>query len=144
VVFDGGIIAGRAQSSEAITFQMPQVPGGMHHVQVRNPTDDTISTARGINVETRPEITSIRRGVEGVNYYELVIEGRNFLQGSVVSVDGKRISSAAFGEVEQIYYGGCDSIIYRRHPYDSSNKTIRIQVINPSGEESTLYVLSAP
>jgi hypothetical protein len=116
----------------------------MHHVQVRNPTDDTTSTARGINVETRPEITSVRRGVEGVNYYELIIEGRNFLQGSVVSVDGKRISSAGFGEKEQILYVGCDSIIYQRHPYDSSAKSIRIQVINPTGEESGLYVISAP
>jgi hypothetical protein len=112
---------------------------------VRNLGDDTVSPPVALTIETKPEILAVRRGTELVNAYELVIEGRNFLQGSVLIVDGKRLyGGGSGGERERIYYGGCESLTYLRFPYDTTPRSISLQVVNPTGEESNIYQMSSP
>lgn len=145
VAFDGALVPSAFQGSELITFTLPQVPGGLHHVQVRNLAEDTVSAPLALTIETRPEILSVRRGADLVNAYELVVEGRNFLQGSSLVVDGRRLSAGSGGgERDRVYYGGCDSITYLRFPYDTTPREMRLQVVNPTGEESNIYTMSTP
>lgn len=145
VIFDGAAIPAKFASPELITFSVPQVAGGLHQIQVKNP-EDVISGATGLFIDTRPEIFNVRLGNDVVNYYELLIDGRNFLQGSALVVDGKRltIGNTSQNDREKLIYNGCEGFIYLRYPYDSSLKTIRLQVINPNNEESRIFTITAP
>ena len=161
VLFDGAAIRSRYSSAEALSFSVPQVSGGLHQVQVKNP-DDTVSGQLGLMIDSRPEITRLSRGEEYVNYYNLIIEGRNFMQDSSLvvteertieetpsrlSVDVRRISSgsASSTEREQIIFINCNQIIYQRHPYSTVPKNFKVQVISPgNGGESSIVSISAP
>ncbi|WP_343213512.1 IPT/TIG domain-containing protein [Geomobilimonas luticola] len=145
VLFDGAVIASRFGSEEALSFTTPTVAGGLHQIQVKNP-EDTMTIPLALMINSRPEVTSVSQGNDYVNYYELIIEGRNFLQGSVLTVDGKRLgsSSGPAGERERLIYFDCNRLVYERHPYDSTPKNFRLQVVNQNGEESAVVQVTAP
>jgi IPT/TIG domain len=161
VIFDGSIIRTRFISPESLGISAPQIAGGLHQVQVKNP-DGALSGVIGLIIDARPEITGVTRGEEFVNYYNLIIEGRNFQQDSSLvvmqqkslqenptqfSVDVKRIStgSGSVTEQEQLIYINCNRVVYQRHPYSTTPKNFSIQVINPgSSGESSVISVSAP
>ena len=160
IMFDGAAVKSRFSSPEAITFMAPQVAGGLHQVQVKN-SEDAVSGVLGLVIDARPEITGISQGEEHVNFYNLIVDGRNFQQNSVlvvmeersleesssrVSLDVKRITSGGSSatEREQIVYVNCNRIIYRRYPYSTFPKNLRIQVVNPDSSESSVASVSAP
>ena len=146
VLLDGAAIKNRTLSRESISFNVPsQLFSGLHQVQVKNPTDE-VSGPVALFINSKPEILRVSQGEEFVNYYELIIEGQNFLQGSTLVVDGARLNSGAgpAGERERIIYIDCNRLIYQRHPYDSSQKSFRVQVTNPNGEESPVVTVNAP
>lgn len=159
-LFDGAAVKSRLVSGESLVFTVPQIKGGLHQIQVKN-NDDTVSGALGLLIDIKPEISSVSRGDDFVNYYNLVIEGRNFLQNSTVVVmeernfeltgqapivDVRRLSSGTGGggERERVNYVSCNRIIYQRYPYSPANKTFQVQVVNPGGEESAPVSVSAP
>ena len=145
VLLDGAAIGSRFISASAIAFLAPQIAPGLHQVQVRNPSD-ALSGALALFLDSRPEIQSVAVGNEYVSYYELIITGRNFQQTSTLVVDGNRVGTGmqVVGEREQLIYQGCNQLLYQRHPYDPSLKSIRLQVVNQSGEESNVFSMSAP
>ena len=160
VMFDGAAIRSRFGSTDSLAFSAPQVAGGLHQVQVKN-SEDAVSGVLGLFIDARPEITGISTGEEAVNYYNLVIEGRNFQQNSSVvvmeersieenpspqSLDVKRMNPGMTNatEREQSVYINCNRIIYRRNPYSPYPKNLRIQVVNPDGGESSVVSVSAP
>ncbi len=161
VLFDGAAIRGRFVSAEALSFTAPQVAGGLHQVQVRN-SGETSSGVLGLVIDDRPEITSVIRGEEYVNYYNLVVEGKNFQQNSALVIteqrsleetptrpefDVKRItnSSGSTTEREKLLFVNCNKIIYQRYPYSTTPKNFTIQVVNPvGGGESAVVSVSAP
>jgi hypothetical protein len=142
VLFDGAIIRGSRLSSDEMTFQVPQVPGGLHQVQVRNP-EDAISAAVALMITTRPEIQSVSQGNNYVNYYELIIEGVNFQQGSTLLVDGRRVQLLP-SEHDRLVYTNCTRLVYQRYPYDFSAKSFQLSIVNPTGEESGSFTVTAP
>ncbi|NJD92404.1 MAG: transcription factor [Geobacter sp.] len=144
VLFDGAVIKGNRISSEEMTFTAPQVPGGLHQVQVRN-QEETNSTAAGLLITSRPEIHGVTQGNNYVNYYELLIEGENFQQGSSLYVDGKKISGQLLpGERDRLYFNDCRRLTYQRYPYDPAAKSFQLIVVNPNGEESSKFSVTAP
>lgn len=145
VVLDGAIISGKRSSAEEITFRLPTVQGGVHQIQVRN-GDDAVSTAVAMVTANRPEIVSVTQGDDFVNYYELKIEGTNFQSNSTMIVEGRRIqvSSGNGGERDRVIYNGCRNLTYQRYPYDPSVKSFQMLVVNPSGEESAPFTVTAP
>ena len=144
VLFDGAIIRGTRISAEEFSFSAPQVPGGLHQVQIRN-GEDAVSSAAGLLITSRPEIRSVTPGDSFVNYYELVIEGENFQQGSTLYVDGRKVSGQPLpGERDRVVFGGCRKIVYQRNPYDPTSKSFQLLVINPNGEESSRFSVTAP
>jgi hypothetical protein len=146
LVFDGAVLRSRFLSTEALSFYVPQVLGGLHQVVVRNsPENGTV--ALGLMIETRPEIAQVQIGSQYVNYYDLVIVGRNFQQNSSVYVDGQKIGGQGgqdLAEREKLIYVDCTKLIYQRHPYSPVNKDFRILVMNPGGEASQPISVSAP
>lgn len=144
--FDGAALPGTILSPEAISFTVPNVPGGLHQVQVKNAPENS-SVALTLAVETRPEITQVTVGNEHVNYYELNIRGKNFNQNSSIYVDGMQIGGRGgqdMSEREKLIYIDCMNLIYQRHPYSPVNKDFRLQVVNPGGEGSQVITVTAP
>jgi hypothetical protein len=145
VLFDGAVIRSRLESSESISLSVPQVPGGLHTIQVSSP-GGTLSSVMALFIDSKPVITSVSQGEEFVNYYNLIIEGQNFKSNSMVVVDGKSMSASSVNPFsrEKVRFVDCTRIIYERHPYDSDIKSFNVQVINATGEESSLFQVSAP
>lgn len=144
LVFDGAVLKSRFVSPEALSFNVPQVPGGLHHVLVRN-SPDNAAVALGLIIETKPEIVQVMIGSQYVNYYELVIVGKNFQQNSSVYVDGQKIGGQGdLAEREKLIYVDCTKLIYQRHPYSPVDKDFRILVMNPGGEASQTINVTAP
>jgi hypothetical protein len=145
VLFDGAVIRSRFASSDTLLISVPQVPGGLHNIQVKNP-GGTVSSPVALFIDSKPEITSVTQGDEFVNYYNLIIDGRNFQSNSTVVVEGKSMTPAAvnWADREKVVFVDCNRIIYQRHPYDTAVKSFDVQVINPSGEASSVVQVSAP
>jgi len=147
LLFDGAAIKSRVVSADAIVFSVPQVTGGLHQVVVRNgPENSSVAVALGI--ETKPEISQVTVGNDYVNYYELIIDGRNFQQGSAIYVDGQRIGGRGGQqeaiERDRLVYVDCTRLIYLRYPYSPVSKDFRVQVINPGNEASQVVNVTAP
>jgi IPT/TIG domain-containing protein len=144
LVFDGAVLKSRFVSTEALTFSVPNVSGGLHQVVVRNSPENG-SVALGLMIETKPEIVQVMIDSQYVNYYELVIVGKNFQQNSSVYVDGQKIGgSQDLAEREKLIYVDCTRLVYQRHPYSPVNKDFRILVMNPGGETSQIINVTAP
>ncbi|GFO66254.1 IPT/TIG domain-containing protein [Geomonas paludis] len=145
ILLDGAVVTTRFISPVMLAFTAPTLAAGVHQVQVKNPTD-TSSTVLALFIDAKPEIASVSVGREFVNYYELIVTGRNFHQNSMLVVDGKRLATGKqlVGEREQLVYGGCNQLTYLRFPYDPTPKEITLQVVNQNGEESGLFTISAP
>ncbi|AJE02973.1 IPT/TIG domain-containing protein [Geobacter pickeringii] len=157
VLFDGSIVTSSPASSESISFSVPPAPGGLHQVQVKNP-EETVTTPITLSIRSTPEVYNVSRGENFVNYYKLIIEGKNFHPGSSLMVEeksfqvglnagiGKRITAGAIssGERESVIFVDCSKLIYQRFPADPTEKDLRIQIINPNGEVSSVVQVTAP
>lgn len=144
--FDGAVLPSKIISSDSISFMTPAVAGGLHQVQVKNSPENS-SVPLTLYVETRPEIAQVTVGNEHVNYYELVITGKNFSQNSVLFIDGGQIGGPggqSATEREKLIYIDCTKLIYQRHPYSPVNKDFRLQIINSGGEGSQVITVTAP
>ena len=145
VLFDGATIDTHVISATAISFTAPDVSEGMHVVQVKNP-GGAVSGTLALFLDSRPEILSVTVGGDHVVYYNLILTGRNFLESSILVVNGKRVFTGqpGIGEADELIYQDCNRLLYRRHPYDPEPKEITLQVLNPNGEESNTFSISAP
>jgi len=146
LVFDGAVLRSRYVSAEALSFSVPQVSGGLHQVVVSNSPENS-SVAMGLIVETKPEIVQVMIGSQYVNYYELIIVGRNFQQNSAIYVDGQKIGGNGgqdLAEREKLIYVDCTRLIYQRHPFSPVDKDFRVMIMNPGGEASQTITVNAP
>jgi hypothetical protein len=142
LLFDGGAIRSMNSSPDTISFTVPHnVLGGQHNIQVKN-QDDMVSGTMAFYIDMKPVIHAIQQGEERVNTYELILEGHNFQQGSSVVVDGRQVYNST--DRDKSRFVNCSKIIYERFPYDRTPKTLKIQVVNPNGEESPVVTVTAP
>ena len=144
--FDGAALPRMFISNDSISFSVPAVPGGLHQVMVKNNHENS-SVPLNFAVETRPEIGQVTVGDEHVNFYELIISGKNFTQNSSVYVDGLQIGGRGgqdMAERDKLIYIDCTKLIYHRHPYSPTNKDFRLQIVNPGGEGSQVITVTAP
>ncbi len=140
-----GVALAAEQNGNTLTFTLPELPPGMHQVQVINP-DGKRSVPVSLLVDALPEILSVSRGEENVNYYELLISGKNFSYNSTLVVNGRPITPFYPGslQVDSIAFRNCKTLIYKRYPPSSQPTQLNLQIINPDGKESAVYTLSAP
>ena len=142
VLFDGAVISSRYLAPDRIRFTAPATRGGLHQVAVKN--GEYATTPLGLSIITAPELTTVTIGNDQVNSYELLIDGENFQQTSALLVNGNRIETAGTLQGERLQVIDCTRIIYRRLPYSSTPKELRLQVVNPGGETSRTVIVSAP
>jgi len=139
---------------------------GVYGVKVRNP-DGAASLPHSLWVDSIPEIISVEQGAEFVNYYEVVIHGKNFLAGSrlvvrepedsTIGQAWRQFSFAArpdrggFGggntiapQRDRLVYVDCRTLIYYRYPNISQEKELELTVINPEGHKTDPYSVSLP
>ena len=162
VIFDGAAVRGTFHSRESFSFTTPRVVPGLHQIQIRNAAD-AISGAQGLFIDARPEIDSVSTADEYVTYYNLIIGGRNFQQDSILvvmeerdleqagnqlsDVNVKRLRSGHSTtslERDRVIFVNCNRLVYQRYPYSTVLKSFKVQVINPSGDESSVVQVSAP
>ncbi len=143
VLFDGAALPAKYISPESLSFILPRVAGGLHQVSVKNITE--IATPVGLQIITTPTVSSVSIGDDWVSSYDLILEGDNFQQNSIVIANGNQISSSTDMQAGgQLTYIDCNRIVYQRRPYSSTRQDLRIQVVNPGGEISQIFVVSAP
>lgn len=156
VLLDGAVNPVDHVSETEIIFFSPPLKGGLHHVQVVNPGDRKSMTF-ALFVNSIPEIHSVEQGADEVTFYELTIRGKNFLFNSNLVVDGISINLELVASGTQVFlaptvqprndtvrYIDCNTLIYTRHPTSRQAKRISLQVVNPGGQPSPVYHLTAP
>lgn len=139
---------------------------GVYGVKVRNP-DGATSLPHSLWIDSIPEIISVEQGNAFVNYYEVVIHGKNFLAGSTLVVRepddsligqawrqfsfGARPDRGGFGggntiapQRDRLVYVDCQTLIYYRYPNISQEKELELTVINPEGHKTDPYYVSLP
>lgn len=142
VLFNGMILPSRYISAESLIFTLPKVPGGLHQVTVKNAQET--ATPLGLSVLTSPQISSVSIGQDHVNSYELIIQGNNFQQNSLVVIDGMPVDSSGLSPAGRLLSIECSKIIYLRHPFSSTKRELHIQVVATDGEASEITTISAP
>ncbi len=143
IVLTGQVISpmlGKDAFQEADIFGIT-MPVVKHSYLIKN-TNDIVSGTVAFYIDMKPVIHNIYQGEERVNSYDLILEGHNFQQGSSVVVDGRQVYNGI--DRDKIRFVNCTRIIYERFPYDRSPRSMRIQIINPNGEESPIMTISAP
>ena len=165
LLLDGKTIASSRVSSEILSFAPPPLAAGVYGIQAINPNGGR-SVPRSLYVNDIPEIHNVYTGEEFVNYYQLVIEGKNFFFNSTLLVNeylvgffdlppeqrviphqsstsdpDKLASPRQSGNVRFV---DCGTLIYNRYPYSTQPKNISLKIINPDGKTSSTWDISVP
>lgn len=149
LLLDNTAIAIDKLSATEIVFTLPAVKPGLHQVQVANP-DNQRSLPHGLFLSSTPEITAVESGADNVVDYELILQGKNFLLNSLLTVNGAAVGKAlgnisADGSVrETMRYVDCTTLIYTRRPFLREASELSLQIVNPGGEQSNVYQLTTP
>ncbi len=145
VLLNGAAVPHRFLNETTLAISIPQLPGGVHEVQILNP-GDLRSLPQALVIDSLPEFFDIRQGADRVTTYELIIEGRNFLFDSVLVVDGRplRPGPPPTQWVEQVEYVDCNTLIYHRAPVTTQLRQVSLQVVNPGGRQSPVIWVTIP
>lgn len=136
IIFDGLVVGSSLINTNEIEIKIPQAKAGLHRIHAVNPAGTT-SMAYNFYIEGRSVIYSVKVGIIYQNHYELLIEGENFLWGSVPLINGERIEKG-------VTYKGCNLLVYDRAIEAGEPRDMTIQVETPDGNKSDLYYLSIP
>ena len=144
LLLNGAALAA-TRSGDSLQFNVPDLPAGLHQVQLRNPNGQ-MSLAVALLVDTTPEISGTAVGAEFLNHYQLIISGRNFLFNSRLIADGRQVPAVPPSslQVDRLTYVDCNSLIYHRYPVSSQPRTVLLQVLNPDGRESAVFSATIP
>lgn len=149
LLLDNTAIAIDKLDSGEIVFTLPAVKPGLHQVQVVNP-DNQSSLPHGLFLSSTPELTAVQTGDDRTLDYDLILQGKNFFFDSRLSVNGEVVGKTVGdmspdGSLRQmVRYVDCSTLIYMRRPFMREPRELSLQVINPGGEQSNVYQLTAP
>lgn len=165
LLLGGQVIPSTRLSDTGIRFTAPVLRSGSYGVQVANP-DGSTSLAHSLWFNNIPQIDQVSIGEDFVNYYQLIIRGKNFFHNSTVVLNEYPVGlsdipprqkvipgqgGAAFQgdqprqpQSEAVFYVDCNTLIYNRYPYSGQPKTLILRVSNPDGKQSGVYEISAP
>lgn len=165
LLLDGRAVGSRLVDPGTLEFRLPELPAGVYGVEARNP-DGTVSLPRSLWVNSVPEITSVTRGADFVNHYEVLIEGKNFFFNSILLVREPDLSAGGSGTRQLTYYAHraatalaqgtlpapgeklvfntCGTLVYTRYPSNFQSKELVLQVVNPDGKKTSPYAVTLP
>lgn len=158
VLLDGAVVPAEKTGETEIIFSLPALKGGAHQVEtVTAKQQERKSLPHALFIDSVPRITSVGQGADGVTSYEVVVRGENFLYDSALVVNGTTLKQGVKGEATQNYsalellggedyvrYVDCTTLIYVRHPLTREPSRATLQVVNPGGEQSPVYVVAIP
>jgi hypothetical protein len=151
-------------NAEEIVFEAPRLTAGAYGVQVVNP-DGRKSLPQSLEFSNAPEIFSVSRGDDFVNYYQLVIRGKNFFQQSLLVVSDyptslpdfpprqRAVSGQALHTQQQqglhlrqevVSYQDCRTLVYNRYPLSGAERQVKLWVSNPDGKQTPPYEVLVP
>ncbi|NJC88446.1 MAG: hypothetical protein FIB02_07945 [Desulfuromonas sp.] len=155
----------RVVDAATMEFRLPALPAGVYGVEARNP-DGTASLPHSLWINSVPEITSVERGDDFVNNYEVIVRGKNFFFNSILVVRETDTSAGGTGTRqttyyarrgaaeplpgslvapgEQLRYDDCRTLVYLRYPSNFQDKELTLQVINPDGKKTAAYAVTLP
>jgi hypothetical protein len=165
LLLNGAVIPFVRENELSYSFSPPPLPAGSYGVQLVNP-DGKRSLPYTLGFNNLPEIDSISEGENFVNYYQVVIRGKNFFHNSVllikeypggfsdvpprqrfIPVQGRRLppsGTISREQAENVIYQDCHSLIYNRYPAFGQAMRIVFQVGNPDGRQTAPYETSLP
>ncbi len=145
VLLDDAAIQPQQVTSEQIILQVPELDGGRHLLQVVNP-DGSRTLPQTLRVNSIPEIHSVSSGEDHVNFYQVILTGKNFQYDSHLRVNGRRVEKATQQRpgADSFEYVDCTTLIYSRYPVSRELRRISLQVINPGGEQSPIFHATMP
>ncbi len=164
LLLNGNAFVSRAIDPGTLEFRLPELQAGAYGVEVRNP-EGISSLPHSLWINNTPEITSIERGEDAVNHYEMIIRGKNFFFNSILLVREPDATAGSTGTRQLTYYahrqaplapGGlsakgeglsysdCRTLVYVRYPSNFQDKELSVQVINPDGKKTAPYAVSLP
>ena len=143
------------------TFQQP----GVYGLKVSNP-DGAASLPHSIWVDGIPEISSVSQGATFLEYYEVIIQGKNFLPNSILIVKepetsltgqaNRQFSFAAQGRGtsaggaiiapprDRLTFIDCRTLVYDRYPTTTQSKSLQFSIVNPDGHRTDTYTADMP
>jgi len=165
VLLNNLVIPSNWASDTELSFEAPRLAAGMYGVQVANP-DGYTSLPYSLEVNNAPQISEVTRGDDFVNYYQLVIRGKNFFYRSTLVVteysdgfpDIPPIQRSIIGQNlprqpldltrtirnEELFYQDCHTLIYNRHPVSGEDRRLVLRVSNPDGKQTPPFELYTP
>jgi hypothetical protein len=137
------------RSSTRLDFELPDLPAGMHRVEIVNP-DDLRSLPFAVMIDGLPEIVSVTTGADRVVSYDLIVRGRNFPPQADLLVNGLPVNSAlsATGKRgagrDTVTFVDCRTLIYTRFPVNREPTPLTLAVVNPNGQGSAPFQITTP
>ncbi len=123
---------------------VPPLDAGLHEVRIVS-AGGKRSEAHALTIDGQPEIFGVSQGTDQVTVYDLIIEGKNFLFSSVLVVDGRLVTTASNRtQADHLSYRDCRTLVYHRFPYSREPKQVNLQVVNPGGNQSSIFQATIP
>jgi len=146
LLLDESSLPVKERESGSITVVLPQIPAGLHRLQVVNP-DGQKSLATTIEVADQPRIDQLQVGSDDqVVSYQIRIVGANFTPQSKLLVNGAAVINRP-GLLEEgddrVTYLDCATLLYQRFPMSGQQRELQFQVLNPDGQVSNVVTLSS-
>ena len=165
LLFAGAVVPFEREDGASLSFVPPASSAGSYGVQIVNP-DGKRSLPHNLKINNQPEIESVSAGNDFVNYYQVVISGKNFSPSSILLIkeypggfadlpprqrfipnQGNAESRGAGGNRSfsgNVVFQDCNTLIYNRYPAVNQDMRIVFQVSNPDGSQSAPYEASLP
>ncbi len=165
LLFAGAVVPFEREDGASLSFVPPASSAGSYGVQIVNP-DGKRSLPHNLKINNQPEIESVSAGNDFVNYYQVVISGKNFSPSSILLIkeypggfadlpprqrfipnQGNAESRGAGGNrgfSGNVVFQDCNTLIYNRYPAVNQDMRIVFQVSNPDGSQSAPYEASLP
>lgn len=165
LLLGGNAVTSRTIDAATMEFRLPELPAGVYGVEAHDPAG-IASLPHSLWINSVPEITSVERGEEFVNHYEVIVRGKNFFFNSILVVRetagfvggagapqmtyyahrgaAAPATSSLSAQGEQLRYADCRTLVYLRFPSNFQDKELTLQVINPDGKKTAPYVVTLP
>jgi hypothetical protein len=165
LLLDGAVIPFSHEDEQSLSFTPTPLRAGSYGLQLVNP-DGKKSLPHTLWISNLPEIESVSEGENFVNYYQVLIRGKNFFHNSVLLISEypggfddlpprQRFipaqGSAAFSgdrarlsQSENLRYQDCHTLVYNRYPATGQAIRLVLRIGNPDGQQSEPFEVSLP
>lgn len=165
LLLDGSVVPFHRENEQSFSFTPPPLRAGSYGLQVINP-DGKKSLPHTLWFSSLPQIESVSEGENFVNYYQVVIRGKNFFHNSVLLINeypggfedqppSQRVipaqGGAAFSgdnarqrQSASLSYQDCHTLIYNRYPPTGQAMRLVLRIGNPDGQQTEPYEVFLP